>query len=815
MPIQRQRIQPVDLETEMRHSYLDYSMSVIVNRALPDVRDGLKPVHRRILVAMKDLNLSPGRGFRKSAKITGDVTGNYHPHGTAAVYDTMVRMAQDFSLRYPLVDGQGNFGSIDGDAAAAERYTEARLTHISEEMLRDLDKQTVDFRPNYDETRQEPTVLPGLIPNLLINGASGIAVGMATNIPPHNLGEIVDAVVAVIDDPQVTVQKLMEYVPGPDFPTGGIICGRAGIRDCYETGRGGMVVRARGHVEAQKSGKEHIVFTEIPYQVNKAALLEKIADLVKAGKIDGIGDVRDESDKEGMRIVVELKREAQAKVVLNQLYKHTHLQTTFGGNLLVLVDQRPKLLGLRGLIDCFIDHRREVVERRTRFDLEQAEKRAHILEGLSVALDHIDEIIAIIKKAKDYQDALGNLMKGYKLTEVQGKAILDMRLQRLTGLERKKLKEEYLELIKKIALYKEILASPRKILDIIKTELLEVKQKYADGRRTEIIAGDGELDVEDLIADEEMVVTISHKGYIKRISLNTYRSQRRGGRGVAGTSLKDDDFIEHLFVASTHHYILFFTDRGRCYWLKVHEIPQGGRLARGRPIVNVLPFMPGETITAMVPVKEFSDELNLVMGTKRGIVKKSSLKAFSNPRRTGIIAIDLADDDVLIEAQLTDGTQDVMLTTRNGKAVRFHEKDVRRMGRTARGVKGATLEGQDEVMSMIVIRREAALLVVTEKGFGKRTRLSDFRVTRRGAKGIICFKNTERNGKLVAAKEVVPGDEVMIMTRKGVIIRVPVDGVSLMGRNAQGVKVIQPDPGDEVKDVARLLGEEANGEAAE
>ncbi|KPJ61174.1 MAG: DNA gyrase subunit A [Latescibacteria bacterium DG_63] len=811
MSTRTERVKAVYIEDAMKSSYIDYSMSVIVSRALPDIRDGLKPVHRRVLVAMRDLNLLHDRAYRKSAKITGDVTGNYHPHGTVAVYDTMVRMAQDFSMRYPLVDGQGNFGSVDGDAPAAERYTEARLTVVAEEMLRDIEKDTVDFRPNYDETRQEPVVLPSLVPNLLVNGAAGIAVGMATNIPPHNLGEICDAIAKVIDEPETTPEELLEIVRGPDFPTGAIIYGRQGILDCYLNGRGLIMMRARARIETnEKTGRESIVITEIPYQVSKAGVLEKVAALVREGRITGISDIRDESDRDGMRILIELKKEAQARVVLNQLFKHTQLQSTFGANMLALVKNRPEVLTLGQMLHLYVEHRQEVVRRRTEFDLEQAEKRAHILEGLKIALDNIDAVVALIKKATDVDAAREGLMKKFKLSQIQAQAILDMRLQRLTGLERKKVDEEYVGIIKLIEKLRGILAGSRKIMGIIKAEVLELRNRHADERRTEIVAGLGELEVEDLIAEEDMVITISHSGYIKRLPVSTYRRQRRGGRGVMGVSTKDEDFIEHLFIASTHSYMLFLTDRGRCYWLKVHEIPQAGRISRGKAIVNMIQMGRDERISAFVRTKEFDSQHHLVIATRNGMIKKTVLSAYGNPRRGGIVAIGLDEGDCVIDAWVTDGTQDIILAKKQGKAIRFHEKNVRPMGRTARGVRGVSLEKNDEVVSMISVKGEGTLLVVTENGFGKRSPIAEYRLTGRGGKGIITVKNTPRNGPVVCVKQVGDNDELMIITAKGVIIRLPIQGVSVMGRNTQGVRLIQPDEGDKVVDVAKVvLGSEA------
>jgi DNA gyrase subunit A len=800
----RDREVPIYIEDEMRNSYIDYSMSVIVSRALPDVRDGLKPVHRRVLVAMRELNLLHDRPFRKSAKITGDVTGNYHPHGTVAVYETMVRMAQTFSMRYPLVDGQGNFGSVDGDAPAAERYTEARLTEFAEEMLRDIERDTVNMRPNYDESREEPVVLPAAVPNLLVNGSSGIAVGMATNVPPHNLREIVDAIHHVIDNPGCEVDELLSLVTGPDFPTGGIIYGRQGITDCYRTGRGHITVRSKTEVEEIRKDRQAIIVTEIPYMVSKAALLEKIADLVKDGPLDGISDLRDESDREGMRIVIELKRDAQPKVVLNQLFKHTQMQTTFGANMLALVGNRPLTLTLKEMIQHYIGHRQEVVVRRTKFDLAEAEKRAHILEGLKIALDHIDEIVKLIRAAADTESARTGLMSRFGLSEIQASAILEMRLSRLTGLERKKVEDEYLEVIQLIESLKAILASPAKVLQIIKEELVQVRERFGDDRRTEIVAGSGEFEAEDLIAEEDMVITISHAGYIKRLPVTTYRSQRRGGRGVTGAGTREEDFIEHLFIASTHSYILVFTDRGRVYWLKVHEVPQGGRTAKGKAIVNMVEMSQQERVASVLPVKEFDDTHFIMMVTKNGTAKKTPLSAYSNPRRGGIVAIGVDGDDSLIDAVLTDGTQDIILQKRNGKAIRFNEGDVRPMGRTAYGVRGVTLEEDDAVVGMIAVKREASLLVATENGYGKRSPISEYRITGRGGKGIISIQATERNGRVVAALEVVSNDQVMLITRGGIVIRTKVSEISEIGRNTQGVRLINLEEGDQLIDVAKV-----------
>jgi DNA gyrase subunit A len=814
MAMEREKIVPVYIEEEMKSSYIDYSMSVITARALPDVRDGLKPSNRRILTAMNDLNLAPGRPHRKCAKIAGDTSGNYHPHGEQVVYPTLVRMAQDFNMRYVLVDGQGNFGSIDGDAPAAMRYTEARLAPLAMEILQDMDKETVEYVPNYDETRQEPVVHPSKFPNLICNGASGIAVGMATNIPPHNLREVVDALVALIDDPELEEEKFLDHVPGPDFPTGGIIQGKRGIFDAYKTGRGRVVLKARVNVETQKSGKERIIITEIPYQINKSNLLERIAQLVRDKLIDGISDLRDESDRDGMRIVVELKRDAQADVVLNRLFKHTQMQTTFGVIMLALVDGQPRVLTLKQMLSLFLDHRHEVITRRTQFELDKAEHRAHILEGLKIALDHIDAVIKLIRASKTPEDAKQGLMKKFKLSEIQAQAILDMRLQRLTGLEREKIEQEYLDLIKLIEKLKGILASKTKRMNIIKEELAELKKKYGDERRTEIREEEeGEFTIEDLIAEEDMVITITHSGYIKRLSITSYRRQGRGGRGVIGIETKEQDFVEHLFIASTHHYILFFTPKGRCHWVKVHEIPVGGRLAKGKNIVNMLDLGEEETIAAFVPVKEFDDKHFVVMATQNGIIKKTLLSAFSNPRRGGINAMNVPKDDNLIEAKITDGTCDIVLATREGQAIRFPEDKVRDMGRAAYGVKGVTLVKKDRVIGMVVVKRDATLLSVTENGFGKRTNIVDYRVTNRGGKGVINIKTTERNGKVVDIKEVLTDDELMLITQKGIIIRQPVNQIKVIGRATQGVKLINLDAGDKLVDVARVVTGEVNNNA--
>ena len=811
-PTQRERILPRLIEDEMRESFIDYSMSVIVSRALPDVRDGLKPVHRRILYAMNELGLIPGRPYKKSATVVGDVLGKYHPHGDSAVYDSMVRMVQVFSLRYPLVDGQGNFGSVDGDSAAAYRYTEARLTPIAVQLLDDIEKNTVAFAANFDDRLEEPTVLPSKLPNLLINGSSGIAVGMATNIPPHNLSEVVDAVTHLVDNPECEVSDLRKFILGPDFPTGGIIYGSQGITESYETGRGRISVRARVVVEEKQGGREQIVITELPFQVNKARLVELIADLVRAKKITDISDLRDESDRDGMRMVIELKRDANPAVVLNQLYKRTQMQVTFGVIMLALVDGQPRTLNLKEVLQPYIDHRHDVITRRTQFDLDQAEAREHLLEGLTIAVDNIDEVIKIIRKSKDAGSADTALRKRFDLTEKQSEAILNMRLARLTALEIGKVEAEIKELRAIIKELKGILASKPKRMAILKEELGEMVKKFGDDRRTEIVADQGDFTVEDLIAEEDMVITISRTGYIKRIPVTTYRRQRRGGRGLNGMGTKEDDWVEHLFVASTHDYVLFFTADGRVYWLKVYDIPQAGRAARGRPIVNLIGLRSDERIAGFQAVRGFPDSEYLVFATRNGIVKKTVLSAYGNPRSTGINAINIEEGDELIDVLVTDGTNDIVLATKNGMSIRFNEKDVREMGRTAGGVRGVQLEGDDRVIGMVVLRRDATLLVVSEKGMGKRSKVSDYRVQRRGGKGIITLKRTEKTGSIVALREVLPDDELMMITRHGVIIRVPVDGIRVIGRNTQGVRVMNLDAGDTVVDVARVVNEDAETE---
>ena len=803
-----EKIIPVSLEDEMKSSYIDYSMSVIVSRALPDVRDGLKPVHRRILFGMKELGVTHSKSFKKSARIVGEVLGKYHPHGDTAVYDSMVRMVQTFSLRYPLVEGQGNFGSVDGDSPAAMRYTEARMANISDLMLKDLEKNTVDFTPNFDDSLQEPTVLPSYIPNLLINGSSGISVGMATNIPPHNLSEVIDGLLALIKNPDLTSEKLMKYVLAPDFPTGGIIYGYEGVKSAYLTGRGIIKIRARANTETLKNGRENIIVTELPFQVNKSNLIEKIAFLVRSGKQTDISNLRDESDRDGMRIVIELKKDAQPSVVLNQLFKHTQMQNTFGVIMLALVNGRPQTLDLKSMMQHFINHRMNVLIRRTKYELETADKRAHILEGYIIALDNIDAVIATIKKSKDAETAKINLMNKFKLSEIQSKAILEMRLQRLTGLEREKIENEYKDIIKLIENLKGILSNEERRYLIIIEELKEVKDKYGDERRTEVVKDYEEFSIEDMIAEEDVVVTISHSGFIKRFPVSGYRKQGRGGKGVTGAGTKNEDFIEHMFVASTHHYILIFTDKGKCYWLKVHEIPEAGRTARGRAIQNIIQKDKEENITAFVAVKEFTDEQNLIMATLKGTIKKTILSAYGNVRRGGINAIKIVKGDKLISVKLTDGNNDIVLGTRNGYAIRFNEKDVRPIGRTATGVRGVRLGKNDIVVGLVVMKRQATILVVTEKGYGKRSDINDYRTTHRGGKGVITVKTTEKVGKLISMMEVVDGDELVIITTRGMVIKQGIKNIRVMGRNTQGVRVIRLNEGDSIADIAKVIKDE-------
>lgn len=800
---------PVNIEDEMRQSYMDYAMSVIIRRALPDVRDGLKPVHRRILYAMYDLGNEWNRAYKKSARVVGDVIGKYHPHGDSAVYDAIVRMAQDFSMRYPLIDGQGNFGSVDGDSAAAMRYTEIRMARIASELLADLDKETVEFAPNYDETLKEPRVMPAKIPNLLVNGSSGIAVGMTTNIPPHNLNEVADATIALIERPEITVAELMQFVPGPDFPTAGFIHGRSAIREAYETGKGVLQCRARAHTEVdKKTGRTSIIVTEIPFQVNKARLLERIAELVNEKRIEGISDLRDESDRQGMRIVVDLKRDAVHEIVLNQLYKLTPMQESFGMIMLAIVENRPRLLSLKEMLQHFVSHRIEVVTRRTLFDLRKAEDRLHILEGLKIALDNLDAVIQLIRKSPNPATAKEGLITSFGLSELQAQAILDMRLQRLTGLERDKILEEHREVVALIARLRAILADEREVMKIIVGELREVKTMYGDTRRTAIVDEVGDISIEDMIADEDMAVTISHEGYIKRNPVSLYRAQRRGGKGKIGTTTREEDFVEHLFIASTHSHILFFTTIGKVYWIKVHEVPQAGRSARGKAIVNLLELRPDEKISAFLPVREFRENHFVLFATKQGVVKKTDLMAYANPRPSGIIAIGLDAGDEVIAVKLTDGKQEVILTTRDGQAIRFREEDVRSMGRGAGGVKGVTLEGNDEVVSLEILSPGTSVLTVAENGYGKRTDISEYRLQTRGGKGIITMKATDRTGRVIGVQQVTDEDNLMLVTSTGKIIRMRVADIRVIGRNTQGVRLIDIEEGERVVSLARLAEQE-------
>ena len=802
-----------DIVDELKESYLNYSMSVIVARALPDVRDGLKPVHRRILYGMNDLGSHWNRAYKKSARIVGDVLGKYHPHGDSSVYDALVRMAQDFSLRYQLVDGQGNFGSIDGDSAAAMRYTESRMTKIGSDMLRDLDKDTVAWIPNFDETLKEPTVLPSVFPALLANGSEGIAVGMATKIPPHNLTELVNGLIALIDNPDLTVEEMLGHIKGPDFPTGAIIMGTEGIRSAYETGRGKVIVRGKAFIETTPTGREHIIISELPYQVNKANLIEKIADLVRDKKIEGISDLRDESDKDGIRVVIETKRDAIPDVILNQLYKHTQLQETFGIIMLALVNGVPKVMRLSEAMQHFIDFRHDVVVRRTEYDLKQAEAKAHILEGLKIALDNIDEVIKIIRGSKDPAHAKEGLMNSFDLSEIQSQAILDMRLQRLTSLEVDKVVEEYKATIQTIAQLKNILESRSMRMDIIKTELRELLEKHGDERRTEIMPYGAEFSIEDMIAEEEMVITITHQGYIKRTAVSTYRSQRRGGRGIQGATSKDEDFIEHLFIANTHAYMLFFTDKGKCFWLKVYDIPQGGRATRGRAIVNLIGCETDEHVKAFVSVKEFDDEHYIVMATEKGIVKKTVLSAYGHPRKGGIYAIEVREDDQLIEARITNGEHDILLGTNDGKSIRFSESDIRPSGRKTMGVKGITLSSPDDrLIGMLVVKREGTILVATERGYGKRTEVIQYRTQSRAGKGVLTMRTTDKTGKMVAIMEVVDTDDLIIITDLGVIMRQPVSAIRTIGRVTQGVRLVKLDDGSRISSISRVVREDDSEE---
>ena len=815
---QTSRHHPVNIEDEMKRSYMDYAMSVIIGRALPDARDGLKPAHRRVLYGMKTMGLSATRGYRKCAKIVGEVMGNFHPHGDASIYDTLVRLAQDFNMRYPLVDGQGNFGSIDGDPPAAMRYTEARLQAPGDDMMTDLDKETVDFAPNYDETTEEPTVLPAPFPNLLVNGSAGIAVGMATNVPPHNLREVVDGCVWLIENTHLTesderlsrgekLKQLIRLIPGPDFPTGSFIVGSGGIQQAYATGRGSILLRAKSQIETNKKGdRVSIVVTEIPYQVNKAKLIERIAELVREKTIEGISDLRDESDREGMRIVIELKRGEVPEVILNNLYKHTPLQSSFGIIMLAIVGGRPRVLNLLELVESFIDFRREVVRRRTEFELKKAEARYHILEGLKIALDHLDAVIALIRGSKTPPEARVGLMTSFALTEIQAQAILDMQLQRLTGLDRQKILDELAELLKTIERLRAILASDRLLMQIIVDELKQVHEKYGDDRRSQIIDESGEISIEDLIAEEDMAISVSNTGYIKRTAISTYRSQRRGGKGRIGMRTRDEDFVQHLFVASTHAYIMIFSDRGRAYWLKVHEIPDVGPGGKGKSIANLVSMEEGEKIAAMLAVKEFEDDKFIVMGTRKGVVKKTQLSAFANPRAGGIIAMGVEDGDSVITAQLSGGAGQIFIGTREGMAIRFEETDVRPMGRTAYGVRGITLRDEDVVVAMEVVKPDAGgtLMTVTERGYGKRTEIEEYRLQSRGGVGVIDIYASTRNGPVVGFVHVVGGDELLVITQQGMILRMPTDDVRAIGRATQGVKLIDIEEGDKVVSVAKL-----------
>lgn len=806
--LKQQKI-PVYIEDEMRQSYMDYAMSVIIGRALPDVRDGLKPVHRRVLYAMYAMGNSWNNPYKKSARLVGDVIGKYHPHGDVAVYDTIVRMAQDFSMRYLLVDGQGNFGSVDGDPPAAMRYTEIRMTQMAEEILADIDKGTVNFIPNYDDSLTEPTVLPSRIPTLLTNGSSGIAVGMATNIPPHNLGEVVNGLVAMVEKPDISIGELMNYIPGPDFPTGAYIHGRESIRQAYNTGRGTIQIRAKLFTETVKrTGREQIIVREIPYMVNKARLIEHIAGLVQDKKIEGISDLRDESDREGMRIVIELKRDAVPDVLINQLYKHTSLQESFGVNMLAIDDGRPRLLNLKDALKAFLDHRKEVITRRTAYNLLKAEDRLHILEGLRIALDHLDQVITLIRQSKDPRTAKEGLMDSFGLTDVQAQAILEMRLQRLTGLEREKIVKEHSEITEHISQLRAILADEGKVFRIIVDELKDIKERYGDPRRTEIVDQTEEISVEDLIVDEEMVVTVSHEGYIKRNPVTLYRAQHRGGKGKVGATTRDEDFVESLFVASTHDYILFFTTVGKVYWIKVHELPQAGRAARGRPVVNLLHLSEGEKVSAFLPVREFQQGRFVIFATKRGVVKKTELMAHSNPRSTGTRAIALEPRDEVIGVRLTDGQQEVLLSTLSGQSIRFKEGRVRPTGRGTYGVIGVSLDEGDEVVSMEILNQGASILTVAENGFGKRTAMEEYRLQSRGGKGVITMKTTDKTGRVIGVQQVTDDDQLMMITNRGKIIRLRIKDIRTIGRNTQGVRLIEMNDNERVVSLARLAEQE-------
>jgi DNA gyrase subunit A len=819
-PNNRERILPRLIEDEIKESFINYSMSVIVSRALPDVRDGLKPVHRRTLFTMSELGLSPARAYRKSANVVGEVLGKYHPHGDSSVYDALVRMVQEFSQRYPLVDGQGNFGSIDGDAAAAYRYTEARLTRIATELLSDIDKETVNFAPNYDDRLQEPTVLPAGIPNLLVNGSTGIAVGMATNIPPHNLREVIKACIALVDNPEITPAELRGFIKGPDFPTGAFIYGRQGITDYQETGRGRVVMRARAQIEERESGRAQIVITEIPYMVNRANLVINIAELVRDKKIEGVSALRDESDA-NTRIVVELKRDAIPKVVLNQMYKHTAMQSTFGVIMLALIPEAntgrlvPKVMALKEVLQRYLDHRHDVIVRRSEFDLRKAREREHILDGLKIAVDNIDAVIKLIRAADDTEQASAQLQERFKLSEIQAKSILEMRLSKLTGLEREKLDEELMEVKLAIADLTDLLANRPRRMKLMKAELQRISDDYGDERRTQITSDEGEFSIEDLIANEEMVVTISHGGYIKRTAVSTYRKQRRGGKGLTGTDLKDADFVQHLFIGATHDYLLVFTNDGRVYWLKVHEIPEAGRAAKGKPIVNLINVSADTRVAAVLPVKKFSDDEFLLFSTRDGTIKKTALSEYGNVRTTGIKAIKIEENDELIDVQITSGTNDIVLATKHGLSIRFHESDARPMGRDTTGVRGIELSEGDQLVGMVVVKRDAELLVVTEKGLGKRTKIDEYRVQKRGGKGILTLKRTEKTGDVVGLLEVIENDEIMLITRGGIMLRASADHIRETGRSAQGVKLVSLDFGDAVTAVARVVPEDERSEADE
>ena len=806
-------VHPTDIHEEMRRSYLDYAMSVIIGRALPDVRDGLKPVHRRVLHAMDEMGLQYNRPHRKAARVVGDVLGKYHPHGDTAVYDTIVRLVQDFSMRYPLIDGQGNFGSVDGDAPAAMRYTEVRLARLAQEMLRDIDKETVDFAPNYDGSTEEPSLLPTVLPNLLVNGSSGIAVGMATNIPPHNLGEVVDATILQLDNPEVPTDRLMEVLPGPDFPTAGYIHGRQGILDAYRTGRGLIQMRAKAVVEKGRGGRESIVVTELPYQVNKAKLVERIAELIRDRKLEGVADLRDESDREGMRVVLDLKKDEPALPILNSLYKHTAMQSTFGVIMLALVGNQPRILTLKETLASFIEHRKVVVIRRTQYDLRQAEARAHILEGYRIALDHLDAVIALIRRSRSVDEARTGLMGQFGMSEIQAQAVLDLRLQRLTQLERQKIQDEYQETIQLIAKLQAILGNEALVRQIIKDELIALKEEYGDPRRTQILDETAEISFEDMVADEEMVVTISHGGYIKRSPLAVYRAQRRGGKGMAGMATKEEDYVEYLFVATTHSYILLFTSLGRVHWLKVHEVPQLGRAAKGKALVNFLQVQPGESVTAMIPIRQFEVDKYLLMATRRGVVKKTELAAYANPRAGGIIGLTLDEADALIGVRLTAGQDEVFLATRLGMAIRFAEEEARPIGRAGRGVIGIDLEEGDEVVAVEVVRPGSSILTVNERGYGKRTALEEYRLQGRGGRGIINVRVTDKNGPVVGVLQVQEQDQVMMISQEGKVNRFRVREISVIGRATQGVRLQGLEAADRVAAVTSLVADEAEAVA--